>query len=57
MNKLEIIEALDHMIYIYECRKNDYLLNKASKIKSSLINMWDIEDFHYQELLKTIQDE
>jgi hypothetical protein len=57
MNKTEIINALEDMMYISNVSENQYFLSKMSAILDSLKDMWDCEDFHYQEIIKAIQYE
>ncbi len=51
MNKPQIIEELDSIIYILESSDNVLLANKLKRIKVVLIDDWDINDF-YMELLR-----
>lgn len=51
MNKPQIIEELDSIIYILESSDNTLLANKLKKIKVVLIDDWDLNDF-YMELLR-----
>jgi hypothetical protein len=54
MEKLEIIKLLDEIIVLSGQSDNHYVFSKSIKVKSILINMWNEENFHYQELLKKI---
>lgn len=51
MNKPQIIEELDSIIYILESSDNTLLANKLKRIKTVLIDDWDLSDF-YMELLR-----
>lgn len=51
MNKPQIIEELDSIIYILESSDNALLANKLKRIKVVLIDDWDLNDF-YMELLR-----
>ena len=51
MNKPQIIEELDSIIYILESSDNTLLANKLKKIKVVLIDDWDLSDF-YMDLLR-----
>lgn len=57
MNKVEIIESLNQIIEICQVNGNAYVTNKAIAIKESLVYMWDVDDFHYQKLIKSINNE
>ena len=51
MNKPQIIEELDSIIYMLESSDNTLLANKLKRIKVVLIDDWDLSDF-YMELLR-----
>ena len=51
MNKPQIIEELDSIIYILESSENTLLANKLKRIKVVLIDDWDLNDF-YMDLLR-----
>jgi len=51
MNKPQIIEELDSIIYMLESSDNVLLANKLKRIKVVLIDDWDLSDF-YMELLR-----
>lgn len=51
MNKPQIIEELDSIIYILESSDNVLLANKLKRIKVVLIDDWDLSDF-YMDLLR-----
>lgn len=51
MNKPQIIEELDSIIYMLESSDNTLLANKLKRIKTVLIDDWDLNDF-YMELLR-----
>ena len=51
MNKPQIIEELDSIIYILESSDNTLIANKLKKIKVVLIDDWDLSDF-YMDLLR-----
>jgi len=51
MNKPQIIDELDSIIYMLESSGNTLLANKLKRIKVVLIDDWDLSDF-YMELLR-----
>ena len=51
MNKPMIIEELDSIIYILESSDNVLLANKLKRIKTVLVDDWDLSDF-YMDLLR-----
>jgi hypothetical protein len=51
MNKPQIIEELDSIIYILESSDSTLLADKLKRIKVVLIDDWDLSDF-YMDLLR-----
>jgi hypothetical protein len=50
MDKKEIIEALEELIYICELNENLFMKTKLSRIMTSLINEWNESDVYFSQI-------
>ena len=55
MNKVEIIEELDKLMYIAEQLENTFLAGRLEVIKQSLIKDWNESDAYYDILINQLK--
>jgi len=55
MTKTEILTDLELSLNVANSIDNVYLRNKLTKVKDSLISLWNTEDMYYEEIRNALQ--
>jgi hypothetical protein len=55
MTKTEILTDLELSLNVADSIENVYLKNKLTKIKYSLISLWNTEDMYYEQIRNVLQ--
>ena len=55
MTKTEILTDLELSLNVANSIDNVYLRNKLTKVKDSLISLWNTEDMYYEEIRNVLQ--
>lgn len=55
MTKTEILTDLELSLNVANSIDNVYLRNKLTKVKDSLISLWNTEDMYFEEIRNALQ--
>ena len=55
MTKTEILQELQLLIDLASTTHDSFSYNKLTKVKDSLISLWNTEDMYYEEIRNALQ--
>jgi len=55
MTKIEIIQELQLLTDLASTMNDSFTYNKLTKVKDSLISLWNKEDMYYEEIRNALQ--
>jgi hypothetical protein len=55
MTKTEILQELQLLTDLASTTHDSFTYNKLTKVKDSLISLWDKEDMYYEEIRNALQ--
>lgn len=55
MTKTEILQELQLLTDLASTMNDSFTYNKLTKVKDSLISLWDKEDMYYEEIRNALQ--